>query len=67
MCIHPEALARVKNFSPTRESHYHDCRHSNDPNLPSQAQWMIRHTNHPSTQQEKFALRAEAEIVREGG
>ena len=66
MCIHPEALTRVKNFSPKSETHYHSVQ-TKDHNLPSHAQWMIRQTNHPSTKREKFTLQAETEILTEGG
>ena len=55
MCIHPEALHRVKNFIPTRGSKYHDV-HDEPHDTPSQAQWMIRQTNYESTNFEKFDL-----------
>lgn len=66
MCIHPEALTLVKNFSPMCESQYHSV-HEQTHNLPNKAQWMTGHTEHPSNKREKFALRVETEIVREGG
>ena len=64
MCIHPEALTRVKNFSPHSANAYHTVNRHSDHKLPSKAQWMIRNTNHPETQQEKFQLLSETEEIR---
>jgi hypothetical protein len=64
MCIHPEALTRTKNFSPYHDKACHTV-HREPMDLPSKAQWMIRQTNHPSNQIEKFDLRAETEKLRQ--
>jgi hypothetical protein len=66
MCIHPEALSWVKNFTSRYANNYHSV-DSTDPNLPSHAQWMVRQTRHPSNQREKFTLKKETEVISKGG
>lgn len=46
MCVHPEALSRVKNFGPAFGNKYHDCDYRSDHRLPSKAQWVIRNSSY---------------------
>jgi len=45
MCVHPEAFARVKNFSPSSDNHCHDV-YEEPTNLPSKAQWVARESSY---------------------
>lgn len=62
MCIHPEAVDRVSFMRQPTSSHRRTV-YNGSTNLPSKAQWMIRNTNHPETEYEKFAQPDTVQII----
>jgi len=46
MCVHPEALARVKNLTTHSDNHCHTPEFTSTHRQPSKAQWVVRNSSY---------------------